>query len=341
MRSDDAEPLVSIVVVAVHNVENYLEQCIESMVGQTHHNLEVILVDDGSFDRSGQICDVWASEERRVMVIHQHNSGVGSARNSGLPEAGGDFIVFVDADDWLMPSALETMWKNMRAEGADVSRIGTLIVGLYLQYSGQVAGTYLVMNCPSTFEFLGLPGYLDVVVWGKRYRSGLLCGVIFPAGRAEDLPVTYAVMKRATRVVLDLTSLWCYRQPGESVGHRAVAASHEPTDCTFEMLEGVRKDCTENEPYATWMYMQCAVLNYQLIVQRPSRAWTLLEREFAAYVECLPRAKESYVQHTVSTEPLAKFRRTQRIRWWMIGYVLWLFWPLNGTCVRVSRSHES
>lgn len=104
-------PLLS-VIVPVYNVESYLNQCVESILSQSHTELELILVDDGSPDRSGSMCDEWAEKDCRVRVIHKENGGVCSARNAGLDAARGDYIAFVDSDDWLDPGMYETMMEQ-------------------------------------------------------------------------------------------------------------------------------------------------------------------------------------------------------------------------------------
>ena len=92
------------VIVPIYNAEKYLNKCLESIIGQTYKNLEIILVDDGSSDNSPIICDAWAQIDSRIRVIHKKNGGVSSARNAGIDLAQGDYIGFVDADDWIEPN---------------------------------------------------------------------------------------------------------------------------------------------------------------------------------------------------------------------------------------------
>ena len=94
--------LVSI-VVPVYNVEKYLERCIQSILEQSYTNLQIILVDDGSTDESGHIADSWNKKDKRILVIHQFNAGLSAARNCGIKQAKGDYILFVDSDDWIHP----------------------------------------------------------------------------------------------------------------------------------------------------------------------------------------------------------------------------------------------
>ena len=112
------------VVIPVYNVAAYLERCLSSVVGQTYENLEIICVDDGSTDRSGEILDHFAAEDDRIVVIHQPNGGVSTARNTALDRCTGDFIGFVDGDDWLESDMYETLIRNITAYDIDISACG-------------------------------------------------------------------------------------------------------------------------------------------------------------------------------------------------------------------------
>lgn len=116
-------PLIS-VIVPVYNVEKYLPRCIESILGQTYTDLELILVDDGSPDGCPQICDAYAAQDNRVMVIHQPNGGVSSARNRGLDTVTGEYISFVDSDDWIDSRMYEIMLSEMQSTGSDMAICG-------------------------------------------------------------------------------------------------------------------------------------------------------------------------------------------------------------------------
>lgn len=109
------------VIVAVYQVRQYLDQCIQSIVGQSYRKLQLILVDDGSQDGSGELCDQWAARDKRIQVVHQKNGGLSAARNTGVRYARGEALCFVDADDWIAPDYLETLYRNMKAADADVS----------------------------------------------------------------------------------------------------------------------------------------------------------------------------------------------------------------------------
>lgn len=141
-------PLIS-VIVPVYRVEKYLDRCIGSIVSQTYGNLEILLIDDGSPDRCPEICDSWAERDARVRVIHQENRGVSAARNAGVAAAAGEFIGFVDSDDFILPEYFETLYTILTANQADISMCKCLYVdedgdalAFFLLQSSQPAGVY-------------------------------------------------------------------------------------------------------------------------------------------------------------------------------------------------------
>ena len=113
------KPLIS-VIVPVYKVERYLDECVESIVNQTYHNLEIVLVDDGSPDNCPQMCDDWAKKDERIRVIHKENGGVSSARNAGLDICTGDYISFIDSDDWIPSNFEEEMLAKAEKLSLDV-----------------------------------------------------------------------------------------------------------------------------------------------------------------------------------------------------------------------------
>lgn len=120
------------IIVPVYNVENYLKKCVESILSQTFTDFELLLVDDGSTDSSGEMCDELKRLDERIKVIHKENGGLSSARNAGIDVAKGKYLTFVDSDDYIDTHMLEVLYKNMVQEDADLS-----IVGVTSVYSGQ------------------------------------------------------------------------------------------------------------------------------------------------------------------------------------------------------------
>lgn len=121
------QPLIS-VIVPVYNVEQYIHQCVDSILSQTYKNLEIILVDDGSPDNCPAICDGYARNDDRVKIIHQENGGLSAARNSALDLCTGEYIAFVDSDDWIESNAYEEMMSEMQKKDLDVVFCGVNVI---------------------------------------------------------------------------------------------------------------------------------------------------------------------------------------------------------------------
>lgn len=132
------------VIVPVYNIEVYLAECIESILAQTYHNFELILIDDGSTDQSGKICDRYALQDSRIIVTHKENGGVSSARNAGLEIAGGEYICFVDGDDYVMPEYIEYLYRLITDKQADISM--TMQMDTTYKQSGKVQDHIVCMT---------------------------------------------------------------------------------------------------------------------------------------------------------------------------------------------------
>ena len=124
MEQNHEKNILISVIIPVYNVAEYLDRCLESVVNQTHQNLEIILVDDGSTDGSGSLCDAWENADHRIRVLHTANAGAAAARNAGLDVAGGTYITFVDADDYLEKNILETMLEVLHKHNASCCMCG-------------------------------------------------------------------------------------------------------------------------------------------------------------------------------------------------------------------------
>lgn len=185
------------VIVPVYKVEEYLPRCVDSILGQTYENLEVILVDDGSPDGSGAICDAYAARDSRVKVIHKENGGLSSARNAGIDAARGEYLAFVDSDDWIEPDAYESMMALMERCGVK------LVCGGRYDVDGET-GTKTLGLCPEKEEKISseeLAGrifrwdHCDSSACDKLYHRSLLNDFRYPEGKTcEDVPVTYRII---------------------------------------------------------------------------------------------------------------------------------------------------
>lgn len=193
-------PLISI-IVPVYNTEKYLKKCVDSLVSQTYHQLEIILVDDGSTDKSGSICDDYARQDGRIRVIHQENSGSAAARNAGMDCISGDYVGFVDTDDWVLPQMYEKMLCAAQEQNADIVISGIIFDNLLWQRRLCDDDRRNFDNKNLVQAYLTEP-YVNNVVWNKLYRRDVLGDIRFPVvRRSEDVAFTIQVLLRSQKSV--------------------------------------------------------------------------------------------------------------------------------------------
>ncbi|MDT0215587.1 glycosyltransferase [Rothia sp. ARF10] len=213
-----AEPLVS-VVIPVHNVEHFLTRCVHSVLRQTHSSLDVVLVDDGSTDGSGAICDELARSDARVRVVHRENGGLSVARNTGLDVARGSHITFLDADDWLAPTFVERLLVLMTSSGANLAACALLRTHDPDAVPPPHHTPPIVLGRDDALRHLnGARHTVLTVACGKIFTAGLLTGLRFPPGRLhEDEFTTWRALAAADRVALTEEALYFYWQRSDSI----------------------------------------------------------------------------------------------------------------------------
>ena len=210
------------IIVPVYQVEAHIDECITSILDQTFRDFELILVDDGSLDRCPAICDVYAQKESRIRVIHQKNQGLSAARNTGLQAARGDYIGFVDSDDFIEASMYEKLLDNLEREKADISVCGRYKVWGDKKIQEQKSNVYKVMDSAQALALMNtnVLGYFDVAAWDKIYKRSCFKGIEFPEGKlCEDWFVMYKLFFNAHRIVYDSIPLYNYRQRTGSITH--------------------------------------------------------------------------------------------------------------------------
>lgn len=175
------------VIVPVYKVEAYLERCVRSLCRQTYTNLEIILVDDGSPDRSGEMCDQMALEDPRISVVHKRNGGLSDARNAGIERATGDYIAFLDSDDWYDPSMLKILYELCEKNEAGIAECSYRSyfqgrVEAETKCSGMVLEMTPVQAIESNLDWK----YCTVVAWNKLYRRDVIGDIRFPIGKLHE-----------------------------------------------------------------------------------------------------------------------------------------------------------
>lgn len=180
------QPLISI-IVPVYNTEQYLDKCVDSIVNQTYTNLEIILIDDGSPDNCGAICDEYAKKDSRIKVIHKSNGGLSSARNAGLDVANGNYITFVDSDDMVESQMYEKMMENIQLTHVDICMCGCKIVNEQGDLLLEDNFKNKVYNIDEIIKDIILP--LKTASWNKLFSKEIIGFVRFPEGKihGEDL----------------------------------------------------------------------------------------------------------------------------------------------------------
>ena len=210
--------LISI-IVPIYKVEPYLHKCIDSILNQTYKNLQIILVDDGSPDRCGEICDQYAKTDKRINVIHKENGGLSDARNCGIDVATGKYLSFLDSDDWLHNEYIEKLYELLKSSKSDISAcdfLRTSTEKVHTDYSNQTV--YEFSNIEALEQYTDGFYVQMVVAWGKLYKRKLFEGIRFPVGRIhEDEFTTHRLLYKAKKVVYTTAQLLYYRQREDSI----------------------------------------------------------------------------------------------------------------------------
>ena len=232
-------PLVS-VIIPVYNVKDYLRESVDSVIDQTYKDLEIILVDDGSSDGSGKICDEYLSRDNRIRVIHQVNQGLSTARNTGLDAMHGDIVAFLDSDDAFMPDMICTMVKGMLRTGAEIAVCGfyscRTTKRMKASQSDRVFRTMQgVVSSETALRYL-IDERINVNVWNKLYKKEIFESLRFPDGHDyEDLILTPFLTEKAHKVLLLEKQLVLYR-----LREKSITSSINPQN-TSDWLYAVRQ----------------------------------------------------------------------------------------------------
>lgn len=248
------------VIVPVYNVENYLERCLDSILGQTFRDLEVILVDDGSEDRSGEICRSYAREDARIRYVRQENGGLGRARNRGIQMAEGEFILFVDSDDYIDRRMAEILLDNLTSSGADVASCGVYNVFVRKTTPQYDKIEKFLSPREEAFGLLLLGDKIPGSACNKLYRSWIFREVQFPEGVFyEDVGFHTRLMQVIRNIYVDTTPLYYYVHREDSITTRKFDSRAMMFITAYEeTLKVVREKASAILPQAefklTWAY---------------------------------------------------------------------------------------
>lgn len=279
------------VIVPVYNVEQYLEKCVNSIINQTYKNLEIILVDDGATDSSGNMCDELAKSDNRIKVYHKENGGLSDARNYGVERATGDYIGFVDSDDYIDSEMYEKLYEAIKKENVDVAECSLKVI-----YPGKIE----LFTDEKYYKVLGKTEYLEEYltikkifgsVWTKLIKSDVAKKLVFPKGKLyEDTYYAYDLIEKVDRYVIMNNPYYNYLMRENSITN----AKFNPRILDLiEIVEKFHKTTYENYPGlkeaadCRKMYAYFSVLNSILLEEN--------YRDNEYYSEILNYFKRNYI----------------------------------------------
>lgn len=256
------------IIVPVYKVEKYLPKCIESILNQTYKDFELVLIDDGSPDDCPQICDEYAAKDERIIVIHQKNRGVSAARNAGLNIAKGEYIGFVDSDDFIEPKMYELMLQAIQNNQVDLAVCGYD----YVDEDGIVTRPYnnkedeIITQKEVLKRYFDMPPSIRLGVWNKLFKNDLLQGIYFTEGikGAEDAEFLGKYLQSVKKAVVVHKPLYrnCERQGSATRGALKADSVVPALDIYLKTRAYINHMYPELELRAQSYYMDACLLNY-------------------------------------------------------------------------------
>lgn len=259
------------VIVPIYNVKKYLSNCVESLIGQTYNNLEIILVNDGSTDNSGKIIDKYAQKDKRIKVIHKQNGGVSSARNEGLKIATGDYITFVDSDDFINIKTYEILYNLLKKYNSDI--VMCEAVKVYENDEGKIIAPKLkihnikeeVINSCKAIKLMIMDGNVGNFACTKLFKKELFQNILFPEGKVyEDAGTIYKVVHNANKIVYTNQKLYnyFYGRVGAITSSFSEKKILDSLEAYYGQYTFILKNYPEIEEYAmiTWIRMYTSAM---------------------------------------------------------------------------------
>ena len=243
-------PLISI-IVPIYNVEKYLNKCVQSLLNQTYKNLEIFLVDDGSPDNCDQICDDYAEKDKRIKVIHKKNGGLADARNVAIDIATGEWIVFVDSDDYVESDYVENLFSLTQKYDCKIACSGFRYVFENEDIPSSVNDTQEKECCYdkwSALKLLFLQNIISTEAWGKIYHSSLFeSGIRYPYGLIyEDLPTTYLLFMLCDKIGYSSKKTYNYLIRSTSI--EGAKFNKRKSESAVEIIESIQNHYVELSP---------------------------------------------------------------------------------------------
>lgn len=284
MANDDE--LIS-VIVPIYKVENYLEKCIISILNQTYSNLEIILVDDGSPDQCGEICDEFEKKDSRIKVIHKVNGGLSDARNVGIANSTGNYITFIDSDDYVDDCYIELLYNTLKSNDADISIVSHRV--LYNKKCiNKATNLAFCGNSELILEKILYNDGIDIVAWAKLYKAELFKRVKFPKGRIyEDTATIYKLIDSSNKIAVNSSAVYNYVYRNNSIANGEFSEKNlDIITLTKEMTDYIKNKYPdlENACNQRLMYAHLSALT-QLSKSKRNKQNTKIANELLAYIK--------------------------------------------------------
>lgn len=305
------------VVVPIYKVELYLERCVKSLVTQTYKNIEIILVDDGSPDNCPQICDIWAQRDNRILVIHKTNGGLSSARNAGIDAASGDYIAFVDSDDYIAPNMLEIMLNAIINNNVMLACCGRIRVTPSNQIKMFTLPAETVLSGKEAIKQILIDGFVNEAAWDKLYNKKLFNNRRFPVGEInEDIVQTIEILGENDAIVHVGQALYYYCENQDSITQSQYFPGKK---IVIKHLDQIKLYLNKHYPDLRVYYniletRYCQELLYLLLDSR-----NILQRYQQDYIEIYRRFKKVFLQSVKG----GYIKKSEMIKGYLIYYKLY------------------
>ena len=267
---DKIDKMVSI-IVPVYNVEKYLEQCINSIINQTYKNIEIILIDDGSTDNSGIICDEYAKKDNRIKVIHKDNEGISATRNRGIDESSGKYISFVDSDDYIEKNMIEILYKDIEKENADIAVCNYIIVKDKNNIKKDKNNSYNVIILSQNDALrMCFCNEFEFYLWNKIFKKTLFNEIKFPKGKnSEERYTLPKLIDNSKKIIYDNRKLYYYRIRKNSIIHSNEKINYDAIEADSYLLEymKVNHKNLENISMESFINTNFAIYNKMYIMK--------------------------------------------------------------------------
>ena len=281
------------IAIPVYNVEKYLRRCIDSIISQDIENCEILLIDDGSTDKSGEICDEYLEKYDCIKVIHQENRGLASVRNRCVQEAEGEYISFIDSDDYILPGAYAYFKKVIKNGNCDILTYGCVNVYEDSSEKTEIDGMLILPE-------------IDVITCNKVIRKSLYKNILYPVGKFyEDMFTNYKVIANAKIIISTNYKFYVYCHRGSSIGGMKF------TDRTMDLARAVKEVhdfalsfCSENN------YIEIGYLHWLIVVANSMIRSSYYKNDYIKKVQKYARLN---LRKIVSTDCLGKTRKIQMI----------------------------